>query len=433
MKMLMVSHYFESHRGGVELISGRLVRELIRLGQNVVWLSAAITPPPCDREIKGRTTAVRASNFIERYFGIPFPLLSPSAIWRLGREVRSADIILLQESLYPICIAAFLFARLYSKRVVITQHVGIVPYNNPLIRSLMSIANRFIARPMLAHADCVAFFSEITARYFSGMALRAEPELIFTGVDTNIFHPIKRDGRSEVRRSLLKSDRPIVLFVGRFVEKKGLHILARMARSRPDIQWVFAGWGHLNPEDWGLPNVTVFRDLSGLSLASLYQASDVFVLPSKGEGFPLVIQEALACGLPVVCSEETAGADSAVTPFLSAVPLDEGEPEITAAAFCTAIDMAMAANVENAGLSDERFRFVSARYSWSACAVRYLEIIMSLQKKAIPNDCSLPANGETVARCMPTDSIFEGGRQLTGLAGESLGSDRVPGTEGSKQ
>jgi glycosyltransferase involved in cell wall biosynthesis len=66
----------------------------------------------------------------------------------------------------------------------------------------------------------------------------------------------------------------------------------RMARQRPDIQWAFAGWGHLDPQVWGLPNVVVFRDLSGADLVPLYQASDVFVLPSKGEGFPLVIQEA---------------------------------------------------------------------------------------------------------------------------------------------
>ena len=54
----------------------------------------------------------------------------------------------------------------------------------------------------------------------------------------------------------------------------------------------------------------VFSDLAGPGLAELYRASDVFVLPSQGEGFPLVVQEALACGLPVVCGDESTGADA---------------------------------------------------------------------------------------------------------------------------
>jgi glycosyltransferase involved in cell wall biosynthesis len=380
MKLLMVSHYFESHRSGIELIAGRLVRELIGLEQDIVWIASAATPPPDDDDLRSRTVAIRALNATEQYLGIPFPIPSPKAIWRIRREVRRADVVLLQDCLYPICVAAFLFARLFRKRIVIAQHVGIVPYRNPLFRSLMSLANRFVARPMLARADAVAFFSEITARYFSGVRLRAEAALIFTGVDTEIFHPSTPGKRLEhrVRLGLAFSKRPIALFVGRFVEKKGLHILARMARNRPDILWAFAGWGNLDPAEWGLDNVIVFRGLAGLSLAPLYRASDAFVLPSKGEGFPLVIQEALACGLPVVCSAETAGADAAVTPFLSAVPLDEAEPEVTAAAFCDSIDRAITVNAENADLPNERFRFVSERYSWAACAARYLELIEAL-------------------------------------------------------
>jgi len=141
--------------------------------------------------------------------------------------------------------------------------------------------------------------------------------------------------------------------------------------------WAFAGWGHLNPRDWGLPNVMVFSNLSGASLADLYRASDLLVLPSKGEGFPLVVQEALACGLPVVCSAETTVADAAISEFLCGVTLDERHPEITAAAFCAEVDRALAGGGNARHSGAERFKFVSSRYSWQATAVEYLELIRS--------------------------------------------------------
>jgi glycosyltransferase involved in cell wall biosynthesis len=374
----MVTHYFESHRSGIELIAGRLIRELVRLEQEVVWIASNVTPPP-DSKRNSRAVALNAVNATERYLGIPFPIPSLGAIGQIRREVQRADAVLLQDSLYPMCIAAFLFARLSRKPVVIAQHVGIVPYNNRLFRMIMSLANTIVVRQMLARADRVAFFSEITARYFSGVPFRSAPKLMFTGVDTETFFPITPEQKPELRARLgLPLDRPVVLFVGRFVEKKGLHILSRMTRLRPDIAWAFGGWGHLNPRDWGLPNVMVFSDLGGPSIAPLYLASDLFVLPSKGEGFPLVIQEALACGLPVVCSAETAGADAAVSEFLSAVPLDEQNPDGTALAFCQEIDRALAGDGNGARSSEERFQFVSQRYCWRATATEYLELIRSV-------------------------------------------------------
>src|SRR5205814_1883578 len=106
-------------------------------------------------------------NITERYLGIPFPIPSLGAIAQIRREVQCADAVLLQDSLYPMCIAAFLFALLSGKPIVIAQHVGIVPYNNTVFRLMMGLANTIVVRPMLARADRVAFFSEITARYFS--------------------------------------------------------------------------------------------------------------------------------------------------------------------------------------------------------------------------------------------------------------------------
>jgi hypothetical protein len=175
MKLLMVTHYFESHRSGIELVAGRLIRELVRLEQEVVWVASNVTPPPPDSKCGSRSVALNTVNITERYLGIPFPIPSLGAIGRIRREVQCADVILLQDSLYPMCIAAFLFARLSRKPVVIAQHVGIVPYNNPVFRKLMSLANSIVVRPMLAGADRVAFFGEITVRYFSGVSFSRTP------------------------------------------------------------------------------------------------------------------------------------------------------------------------------------------------------------------------------------------------------------------
>jgi glycosyltransferase involved in cell wall biosynthesis len=136
----------------------------------------------------------------------------------------------------------------------------------------------------------------------------------------------------------------------------------------------------------------VFRGRSGADLAPLYQASDVFVLPSKGEGFPLVIQEALACGLPVVCSAETAEADRAIAPLLFPVAADERQLGNAATAFCCEIDRRLSDSAGPASAA-ERFDFVFRRYSWPACGAEYRELIRSAV-----HDARLRGRGAGVSR-----------------------------------
>jgi glycosyltransferase involved in cell wall biosynthesis len=132
----------------------------------------------------------------------------------------------------------------------------------------------------------------------------------------------------------------------------------------------------MSPGDWGLPNVRVYSNLRGSSLADLYRASNVFVLPSTGEGFPLVIQEALACGLPVVCGEETATADDALAAFVRGVAV---VPDRTRSAegFLSAIRDVLKQPASDE-LAARRFAFVQERYSWDGIVKRYFEIFSEL-------------------------------------------------------
>jgi glycosyltransferase involved in cell wall biosynthesis len=239
----------------------------------------------------------------------------------------------------------------------------------------MALANRLVAGPVLSGASQVVFISEFVRAFFARLTFRAPPKLIFNGVDTEVFRPAC-GGERKAARQRFGLDGQVALFVGRFVEKKGVDILRHVAAARPQVVFAFAGWGVIDPASWGLPNVRVFSDLSGAGLAELYRASDVFVLPSQGEGFPLVVQEALACGLPVVCGAESTTADPEVTPLLEGVPVEGRAPQDVAAEVAAALDRVMAA--ETPAAPARRCAFVRERYAWSAAADAYAAILREL-------------------------------------------------------
>ena len=155
-----------------------------------------------------------------------------------------------------------------------------------------------------------------------------------------------------------------------------------MARNAPHLLFVFAGWGPMDPAQWGLPNVRVFRNLSGKTLAPLYQASDVLLLPSVGEGFPLVIQEALACGLPVVCGDDTAVADPAASALVNGVELDV-PVEVASAAVGAAVEAALSEG-DPQGASQMRADFAARHYSWDSVIDRYEHLLNSLTATPAP-------------------------------------------------
>jgi glycosyltransferase involved in cell wall biosynthesis len=141
------------------------------------------------------------------------------------------------------------------------------------------------------------------------------------GVDTRRFRPVSPDERSALRHRLgLSTSSPVVTFVGAIIERKGVDILLRawaeLAKRLPEAELLLVG-----PDTFGADDVSAValnRFVDGMkALASsgglrvrflgrqerveeYLQAADVFVLPSRHEGFGNVIIEALACGVPAV-------------------------------------------------------------------------------------------------------------------------------------
>ena len=185
------------------------------------------------------------------------PSWSPASTARLCRAARSCDIVHLHDSLYLGNVVAFLRARVAGKPTLVTQHVGMVPYRQSLLRGLLATANRTLGRFVLGGASQAIFVSHKVREYFRRFVhFQADPLWIPNGLATETFFPATPDERCRLRKELgWPGDRPVFLFVGRFMEKKGLSLVLALAARFPDCQWVTIGWGPDDPSRWPLANV----------------------------------------------------------------------------------------------------------------------------------------------------------------------------------
>jgi glycosyltransferase involved in cell wall biosynthesis len=361
LRVVLVTHYYPAHRGGVERIAGLLAERLAdRL--DVTWHASDCDPPPAHI----RSVPAPSWNIAERRLGVPYPVWSPGAVRRLGQSIRAADLVHLHDCLYLPNILAYIGARLAGKPVLVTQHVGEVPYRNPLLRAAVRIANRIFGRLILGGACRVVFESATVQRYFERFVrFRAAPVLIPNGVDTAHFKPA--ENRAALRVQLgVPADRPLLLFIGRFVEKKGLPVLEELTARLPQAHWLFAGWGPLDPSRWARANVTVVHSPEPTAIAPLYQAADLFVLPSVGEGIPLALQEAMACGTPALVGDETAAGVPGAGELLLHEPASDVER-------WEARIRSLLPHLES--MRPRVTAFAREHWSWERCTERYMELL----------------------------------------------------------
>jgi glycosyltransferase involved in cell wall biosynthesis len=313
---------------------------------------------------------MRTCNYLERRWEITYPLWGPRSLLRLGSAVRRCDVVYLHDCLYMGNVLAYLCGRLLRKPVVITQHIDLLPYPNPVARGLMAAATRLVTCRMLRGcAACVFISTKVQTFFERRVGFRRRPLYIPNGIDGQTFSPRTEGERLHLRSRLgLPEGRPVMLFVGRFVERKGLPLLRGLAEQFPQCHWVFIGRGDNDPSRWGLPHVTCLGMLGQRDIVPYYQAADLLLLPSVGEGFPLVVQEAMACGTPVLISAETARA----LPGIEAVAyVTAPHPGPLAALLRRVLDAPAALQSRRAPVA----AFAREQWpDWEACADRYLQL-----------------------------------------------------------
>lgn len=215
--------------------------------------------------------------------------------------------------------------------------------------------------------------SDMEVRETASEGFRSPCEVLPHGI---VMPPRLVDARESLRNLLaVAADRPVLVFMSRVHPKKGIELLLESAAAlREPFELVIVGTGDADYVD-GLKR-QVAKSLvdhvhwlgfkEGDDKWRVLQGADLFVLPSHSENFGIAVLEAIACGLPVVISDQVALQDEVKKHQLGrVVPLE-------VKSLIEAISGLLADPAERAAISARAATTAAEHFSWQAAARRLI-------------------------------------------------------------
>ena len=285
--------------------------------------------------------------------------------------------------------ASYAWCRLHDKPLLF--EMTLVGADDPL--TVRRSANRFAGVRRRAYFSCDGYvaISPALQEISREAGLPADRvKLIPQGVDIDMFTPV--DDRMSIRRDLgLPSDGPLLTFVGSLVQRKGLDVLldawSAIYRAHPETRLLLVGRdnfaGHesetafLSDQLARVPAAAAERiHRTGVQdeVHRYLQASDLFVFPSRREGFGTVMVEAMATGLPCVVGEQPGVTDFIFRDGRSGVVVGQEDPRALADAVNGLLENGAAA----AEMGRVARREAVDRFDINGIADRYIEYYRAL-------------------------------------------------------
>jgi glycosyltransferase involved in cell wall biosynthesis len=363
-RWLFLNYEFPPIGGGGGTCSFHLGRCLARAGHEVEVLTAAFGDLPVRETVDGML--VRRIPSIRRHAGQCTPMEMVSWIVSAtfaALSARRADFLVSFHSI-PSGLPAWPVSVLRRVPHIILFQGGDVPGWLPGELERWHARTLWLNRLVVHQAAAAIANSEGLAKLARPSFPKREIGVICGGADPEAYAPgPPRPTGGECR----------LLFVGRLTTQKGLDAaLKALARVKTATPWTLtvAGDGPRRGEFEGLARglglaarVTFRGFMDRAAVRTLYTESDVFVFPSRYEGMPNVVLEAMACGLPVV-GTRIAGTEQLVEPETNGdlLPVDDID------ALAAALDRMISDETRRRRMGEASRRLVLEKWTWAARA-----------------------------------------------------------------
>jgi len=312
---ILIAYQYLSFKGGLEEVILNQSKYLKERGHNISIVTSQYNKDESNETNDGVIIHRFPSlNFTYKLFGIPYaiPLLSLTNYKKLSKIFKNADIVNIHGHPYFASFIYLLISKRHKKPVILTQHNTDIKSKSEFINSFYFLIDRTIGKFNLASSQKIIAVSHETKKYILTL-LKDEQKIavIYNGVDTKRFNT--DSNKVTLRKKFgLPEDRFICLTVRRLTFKNGIETFLNTAKACDPNKTLFllggTGPDKKRIEEYiktnNITNVKMLGFIKDSDLALYYRLSDIFILPSiQGEGFPMVVLEAFASGIPVIATK----------------------------------------------------------------------------------------------------------------------------------
>jgi glycosyltransferase involved in cell wall biosynthesis len=305
----MFTDYFHPHiGGGVERFTLEVSKRLVKKGYDVTVITFNTKKVEPYEKYHGiriyRCSAISLTNLIGSQLTVSLDAL-PQMFTIIKKE--KPDILHAHNRFFISTIYAVLMKYVFNLPLITMLHATTRPHlqNNILLNLGTRFYEKSFSKLIVKNSDLVLALNKAglhQALQLGGTLKKIA--IIPTGVDHNHFQPTYLKHHSSAKKK--------VVYVGRLINIKGLHLLIRAApiilAKRPLTEFILVGDGPLKD---GLRSLAkqlhVAHAFHFLGLRTdvndILKECDIFVLPSLTEAMPLTVLEAMASGLPVIATK----------------------------------------------------------------------------------------------------------------------------------